>query len=226
MYRESGYIDSVYCGSGVDGRGLRCVVFFTGCNLRCPFCHNPETLFKNGQEISVRALTEKIRRYKPYFKKGGVTLSGGEPFLQKDFLLSLAAALKEEGIEVVAETNGHIADKEILSALDGVIVDIKNQETDDLTVYAEFLELCDHIGTAYKVTNVLVPGKNDSEEKISALSALLRGRARVKFLPFRKLCEEKYRELAKPFPYAQMREAEAGDVESAEKLFSRFNNNI
>ena len=50
-----GYIDSVYCGSGVDGRGLRCVVFFSGCNLRCPFCHNPETLYKQGTMTDINA---------------------------------------------------------------------------------------------------------------------------------------------------------------------------
>ena len=52
----AGYIDSVYCGSGVDGAGLRCVVFFSGCNLRCPFCHNPETLFKKGERTDAGSL--------------------------------------------------------------------------------------------------------------------------------------------------------------------------
>ena len=87
-----GYIDSVYCGSGVDGKGLRCVVFFAGCNLRCPFCHNPETLFKRGTMSDIDALLERLKRYRGYFRRGGVTLSGGEPFLQKDFCLALAKA--------------------------------------------------------------------------------------------------------------------------------------
>ena len=218
MAEIKGFIDSVYCGSGVDGKGLRCVVFFSGCNLRCPFCHNPETLFKRGQEKTAGELFEYLKRYKPYFKKGGVTLSGGEPFLQKEFLLALAGKLKSEGIHVVAETNGYICDEEILRALDGVIVDVKNQETDDLSPYNKFFEACRNAGCDLTVTNVLVPGKNDSAEKLRALSALVKGKGRVKFLPFRKLCEEKYRELQMRFPYADIREAEEEDVIKAENL--------
>ena len=213
----TGYIDSVYCGSGVDGKGLRCVVFFSGCNLRCPFCHNPETLYKRGREVTAEALFAKLLRYKPYFRKGGVTLSGGEPFLQKDFLLALVRMLKEEGIHVVAETNGQIADDDIVRALDGVIVDVKNQESDDLTVYREFLNRCDEVSCPYTVTNVLVPGKNDTEQKLMPIAALMKGRkTHVKFLPFRKLCEEKYRELGIPFAYGHLREGEQEDLEKAE----------
>lgn len=77
LWNTAGSIDSVYCGSGVDGKGLRCVVFFSGCNLRCPFCHNPETLFKGGEQIRAGELAERLMKYKPYFRRGGVTLSGG-----------------------------------------------------------------------------------------------------------------------------------------------------
>ena len=114
----TGYIDSVYCGSGVDGQGLRCVVFFSGCNLRCPFCHNPETLFKAGETTEADALLQKLKRYKPYFRRGGVTLSGGEPFLQADFFLELAGKLRAAGIRVCAETNGHICDERLIAACD------------------------------------------------------------------------------------------------------------
>ena len=223
MQNKKGYIDSVYCGSGVDGKGLRCVVFFSGCNLRCPFCHNPETLCKSGLEISAEELFARLKRYKPYFKKGGVTLSGGEPFLQKEFLLDLAALLKSDGIHVVAETNGTIADEEILSALDGVIVDVKNQEENDLCKYEKFFDACERAGCDYTITNVLVPGKNDSNDKLSALSALIGKRGkRVKFLPFRKLCEDKYAELGLNFIYAGMREAEEEDIKKAEKAVNQL----
>ena len=118
LHSEKGYIDSVYCGSGVDGKGLRCVVFFSGCNLRCPFCHNPETLYKQGIRTGVGELLEKLKRYRAYFRRGGVTLSGGEPFLQKEFCLALLRALKAENIHVCAETNGHIADGDFIAACD------------------------------------------------------------------------------------------------------------
>ena len=117
----TGYIDSVYSGSGVDGKGLRCVVFFSGCNLRCPFCHNPETLYKQGKKTSSDELTQNLMRYKGYFRRGGVTVSGGEPFLQKEFFLVLARSLREKGIHVCAETNGHIADAELIAACDAIL---------------------------------------------------------------------------------------------------------
>ena len=93
MKKCKGFIDSIYSGSAVDGKGLRVVVFFAGCNLRCPFCHNPETLFQKGQETDVDTLVKRIKRYSAYIKRGGVTLSGGEPFLQRDFALNLIQTL-------------------------------------------------------------------------------------------------------------------------------------
>lgn len=219
---EFGHIDSLYCGSGVDGKGLRCVVFFSGCNLRCPFCHNPETLYKQGKKISSDELTQNLMRYKGYFRRGGVTLSGGEPFLQKKFFLALSASLREKGIHICAETNGHIADGELISACDAILCDIKNQESDDLSVYFAFLSECKKQGKEVSLTCVLVPGKNDSEQKISALAALMReyGINKIKFLPFRKLCEEKYKQLSLPFPYAGLREGESEDIARAEKILA------
>ncbi len=216
-----GYIDSVYCGSGVDGAGLRCVVFFSGCNLRCPFCHNPETLVKRGEQTDADALAARLLRYKPYFRRGGVTVSGGEPFLQKEFALALSARLKERGINVCFETNGHITDAELIASGD-LIVDVKNQETNDVSVYEQFFEECVRQKKDIKITNVLVPGKNDDREKLCALASLVHRyfpKKSVYFLPFRKLCAQKYEELGIPFPYSDIREAEEDDVAAAKKYF-------
>ena len=216
-----GYIDSVYCGSGVDGKGLRCVVFFAGCNLRCPFCHNPETLYKQGTMTDINGITTRLERYKGYFRRGGVTLSGGEPFLQKRFALSLISSLREKGIRCCIETNGYDADGELIGAAEYLIVDVKNQESDDLAPYEKFFVECVRQGKEVRVTNVLVPGKNDSAEKLRALAALVKKylpgepSARIKLLPFRKLCEEKYAELSMPFPYADIRECEQYDIDRA-----------
>ena len=215
-----GYIDSVYCGSGVDGPGLRCVVFFSGCNLRCPFCHNPETLYKRGTMSDVNSVLERLKRYRGYFRRGGVTLSGGEPFLQKEFVLALAQALRAENIRVCFETNGHIADPELIAAGD-IVCDVKNQQTDDLSPYEHFFAECLRQGKSARVTNVLVPGVNDGEEKLRALARLVARyfpQEHIRFLPFRKLCEQKYEELGLPFLYADIREAEPWDVDRAEAI--------
>ncbi len=220
---EFGYIDSIYSGSGVDGKGLRVVVFFSGCNLRCPFCHNPETLFGQGTRTGVSALVQKILRYKPYLKRGGVTLSGGEPFLQKDFAIAVIRALAEHGVPVCIETNGQIADAELIAAAEYIICDVKNQENADLSAYDAFLSVCDALGARVELTNVLVPSKNDSEAALFALQKLYRSHRvseGIRFLPFRKLCLEKYEKMKMQFPYFDVNEAEEEDILHAEKYFS------
>lgn len=223
-----GYIDSIYCGSGVDGKGLRCVVFFSGCNLRCPFCHNPETLYKKGSPMELDALMARLLRYKPYFKRGGVTLSGGEPFLQKEFVLALSNSLKAEGVDVCIETNGQICDRSLIESGD-LIVDVKNQEEGDLKEYEKFFAECVRCGKEVKITNVLVPGKNDTAEKLIFLSRLIKKyypKIDIKFLPFRKLCVEKYEKLSLPFPYENIRDAEESDVKRAEEVIKTCKDSI
>lgn len=120
-----GAVESVYCGSGVDGKGLRVVVFFGGCNLRCPFCHNPETLYRECGKTTAAAVVDRCLKYRGYIRRGGVTLSGGEPFLQPEFCLAIIRGLKREGVNVAVETNGHIVNSEIIVAADSFIADVK-----------------------------------------------------------------------------------------------------
>ena len=212
-----GFIDSIYSGSAVDGDGLRCVVFLSGCNLRCGFCHNPETLYKKGRETDTAELISRILRYKAYIKNGGVTLSGGEPFLQKEFVIELCGLLKNENINVCIETNGHIAAPDVIAAADSFIVDVKNQESLDADLYERFVSAAAALDKPVKLTNVIVPTVNDTEEKLAEIKSLadripeslFKG---VKFLPFRKLCVNKYEQLERPFPYAHHRECEMEDI--------------
>lgn len=224
MTHCKGYVDSIYSGSAVDGKGLRCVVFLSGCNLRCGFCHNPETLCKKGMETSPEELLERILRYKAYIKKGGVTLSGGEPFLQRNFVLEACRLFKEENINICIETNGHLADSELISAADSLIVDVKNHEGFAPKTYEEFLSAAVSLGKSIRLTNVIVPEKNDNVSCLSMVKELadmippelLDG---VKFLPFRKLCESKYERLGLEFPYAAYREASADDIRRVTELY-------
>ena len=222
-----GYIDSVYSGSAVDGDGLRCVVFLSGCNLRCGFCHNPETLYKKGNETDTQQLFERILRYKAYIKKGGVTLSGGEPFLQKDFVIELCRLLRGEGINVCIETNGHIADADIIAAADSFIVDVKNQEKFEFEVYERFISAAAAFDKPVKLTCVIVPTVNDTEAKLAEVKSLavkipeylFKG---IKFLPFRKLCVNKYEKLGLTFPYAPYREGERDDILRVKRIYGEI----
>ncbi len=227
MTEFSGRVESIYCGSGVDGKGLRVVVFFGGCNLRCPFCHNPETLYKLAPETTSGAVVERCLRYRGYFRRGGVTLSGGEPFIQPEFCADILRRLKNEGIHVAVETNGHVVDREIIRLADEIVVDVKNQADDFFDRYDRFLTACDELGTAVTLTCVIVPTVNDDEKRLAPLAALAREHkcvGRVKPLPFRKLCVQKYAELGLDFPYDSYREATDEDVEKVRRIISAAGN--
>ncbi len=217
-----GYISSIYHGSAVDGKGLRSVIFFSGCNMRCPFCHNPETLFEKGTERSLEDVLEIISRYKGYYKtKGGVTLSGGEPFLQSDFCAELIKALHEMKINVIAETNGLIAEDRLITYLDGVRLDVKNfnkESADELiSRYTPFVELCRAHSVPVSFTNVLIPTINDDEATLLDLGKFLKmvDGAKFEFLPFKKICVTKYKSLNKIFLYEDVPSATADDVKRA-----------
>lgn len=211
-------IDSVYNGSAVDGKGLRCVVFFTGCNMRCGFCHNPETWTEKGNEIELTELVRKIKRYKNYIQNGGVTLSGGEPFLQAEFCTALVNALHVEGISSIVETNGLIADEDLINACDGIRLDLKNQDGRvDRRVLA-FLDKCEKLGKEVTLTNVLVPSLNDTPEKLNIVKNIKNKYScikELKLLAFRKLCTSKYERLKIPFPYAKYDEGTKKDLDKA-----------
>lgn len=222
------YIDSFYHGSAVDGEGFRSVLFFAGCNLRCPFCHNPETLIKPGRELTLTEAVRTVRRYLPYLTGGGITLSGGEPFLQADFCKKLSREVHALGLTVIAETNGLIADGGLIAQLDGVRLDVKNQSGENggqlIARLAPFLDECRKNNTDVLLTNVLCPGVNDGEEAVTALAELkkkfpfCRG---VEFLAFKKLCVTKYDRLGLDFGYASVPEGTRADVDRAAVLFDK-----
>ena len=166
----------------------------------------------------------QIKKYKSYIKRGGVTLSGGEPFCQAEFAKSIIKKLINENIPVIIETNGHIIDRELLALTEYVILDVKNQERDNTEVYDAFLTACESECKRVEVTNVLVPGVNDGDEKISSLAALLKkhGIKEIRFLPFRKLCRDKYLQLKIPFGFGGHREAGEEDLRTADNKFSEY----
>ena len=124
-----GNIASIETLGLVDGPGVRFVVFLQGCPLRCAYCHNPEmwNFNEEKQKISASDLVKKIKRYVPYFKDGGgVTISGGEPLMQKEFVLEVFRLLKKENIHTCLDTSGSCeANEELLDVTDLVILDVK-----------------------------------------------------------------------------------------------------
>ena len=163
----------------LDGEGIRYGVFFTGCPLRCVYCHNPDTWFKGSNEYTAKQLANKIKRYKPYFKNGGgATFSGGEPLLNASFINEVYPLLKAEGINYCLDTSGSVPltneVKECIKNADMVILDIKFCDAESYKKYTggefnHFVEIgkyCSEIGKKLWLRTVVVPGINDSEEQI------------------------------------------------------------
>lgn len=205
-----GKINSIETLGLVDGPGVRFVVFMQGCPLRCRFCHNPETWNLNGKadKYTPEELVNKILRYKPYFKNnGGVTFSGGEPLMQKEFLLECLKLCKKENIHTCLDTAGSIPNcKEILKYTDLVMFDIKgtnNENYENMTSFSinnslEFLKLCEEMNKELWIRVVIVPGINDTKEYINELISFikpLKNVSKIELLPYHTLGVHKYEEL-------------------------------
>ncbi len=213
----SGRIHSFQSMGAVDGPGLRYVIFMQGCPLRCIYCHNPDTWeFSRGMEMTPKEAAAKVLRCRPYLKNGGVTVTGGEPLCQPDFVAELFRILRAEGIHTALDTSG-VGDltktREVLRYADLVLADVKfltagDYETHcraDFSRVTAFLDLTREMEIPLWIRRVIVPGLNDTEADVQALSDFLRAYPNVEkteLLPFRKLCLEKYESLGIPFPLA------------------------
>ena len=137
-----GYVNKFESFGAVDGPGVRFLIFLNGCKMRCAFCHNPETWAEHqGDKYTADQVLEKALRFKPYWKKdGGITVSGGEPLLQIDFVLDLFKKAKAKGITTCIDTAGqpftheepfYSKWKELMSVTDTVMLDIKNIDPEE-----------------------------------------------------------------------------------------------
>lgn len=226
-------INSIESFGLVDGPGIRTVLFFNGCKLRCKYCHNPEMWKKLDNNYTVSDIVEKIKRFKPYYREiGGVTYSGGEPLLQVDFLIELSKELKKEGINIALDTAGCGIGKyrEILELVDLVILDIKHVDLEgykDLTSQEkiESLKFIQELNNSNKkvwIRQVIVPDVHDSDDYIEKLAGFLiniRNIEKIEFLPYHKLGSEKYEKLGLNNPYKEKQEM---NKEKNNQLYEKF----
>ena len=218
--KVSGKIHSVETLGAADGPGLRFVLFLQGCGLRCKYCHNPDTWAACNAERTATAedIANEIIGYKNYFgKKGGVTVSGGEPLLQLDFLTELFKILKQNGIHTAIDTSGAPYNeydpryKELLALTDLVILDIKH--IDDLKcreltgtgniATKKFAKTLSDNGVAMWIRQVLVPGLTDDENDLQRTREwinTLKTVERVEVLPYHTLGKPKYEQLGLSHP--------------------------
>ena len=218
----TGRIHSFQSLGTVDGPGVRFVVFLQGCPLRCGCCHNPDTWdAAGGKEYDVSDVLARILRCKEYFgKDGGVTVSGGEPLLQAEFVRELFSLCRENGINTCLDTSGCLLNEEVLSLLDvtdRVLLDIKYTDEDSYRRYAgcslqkplAFLDELQRRRIPVWLRQVTIPGKSDDRENILRLREIARSRScvdKAELLPFRKICQMKYDRMEIPFPFGDIPE--------------------
>ena len=229
-----GKIHSIESMGLTDGPGIRFVIFFQGCKLRCKYCHNPDTWkLSKGEEITAQELAQKAVRYLPYFNSsgGGVTCSGGEPLLQPEFLIELLRLCKQSGLHTAIDTSGYGIGgyKEILKYTDLVILDVKhvsNKGFNDLTegnmeVFWDFVKVLNQSQTDVWLRHVIVPGVTDDKKHINKLKEMLRQFKQVKniqLLPYHTLGVHKYDSMGIPYPYKSVRPMCPEEVNRMEKI--------
>ena len=224
-----GRIHSFQSLGTVDGPGVRAVVFMQGCPLRCVFCHNPDTWdYDKGRSVSAREVADKVFRLRSYFgKDGGLTVSGGEPLVQAEFVAELFGICKREGIHCALDTSGCIWNdsvERLLSLTDLVLLDYKFTDDESYEKHIgctreaveEFLVRLQSMGKRVWIRHVIIPSLTDGDESVARIYSL-RDRfsciEKIELLPFRKLCIEKYKTMGIDFPLADTPEADAALME-------------
>jgi pyruvate formate lyase activating enzyme len=234
MEKVTGRIHSFESFSTVDGPGVRYVIFLQGCPLRCKYCHNRDTRDAHlGEVHDTESVVAKILNYREYMgENGGVTVSGGEPLLQIDFVIDLFKRLKAEGIHTAIDTSGFVdVDKlkDLLDYTDLVILDLKEMDNDthkDLIGVdnKKILEFAKHIsdsGVSMWIRHVLVPSITDKEEHLTKLKefvSTLKTVEKVEVLGYHTLGSEKWEMIGDKFMLEGIKEASIDDVKRAEQI--------
>ncbi|MFV3014021.1 pyruvate formate-lyase-activating protein [Clostridium botulinum] len=230
-----GKIHSIETMGLVDGPGIRVVVFFQGCQLRCVYCHNPDTWdFNAGIEISSDEVLKKVLRYKPYFKQvGGITCSGGEPLMQPEFLLEILKKCKNQGIHTALDTSGvGIGNyEEILQYVDLVILDIKHIEEEkyisicgkSMEEFNKFKHVVNKLNKKLWIRHVIVPGINDTEEHIYKFKDYINtfnNLEKVELLPYHTLGVSKYENMGIEYKLKNISPLGKDKLEKLKKIIS------
>ena len=217
-----GLVHSTETFGAVDGPGIRFLVFLKGCPMRCKYCHNADTWSTEGaEEFSADELLDRAERYRSYWRQqGGITISGGEPLMQIDFVMELFAEARRRKINTALDTSAQpftraapFFDKftELMSVTDLVLLDIKHIDPvkhKELTGWdnTNILDAAKYLSEIHKpvwIRHVLVPGVTDDERDLFRLREFLdtlTNIERVDVLPYHTLGADKWRKLGLDYP--------------------------
>lgn len=201
-------IHSIETLGALDGPGIRTVLFFSGCPMRCMYCHNPDT-WQGGEARDEIELADFCARYKAYYgKTGGVTLSGGEPLMQAAGAVRLLHALHERGMHTALDTGGGVYCPEALAAADLILLDIKHPDPDEFlrltgvrqdALVKTLVYLRAH-GKRFWVRHVCVPEITDTAETVLQVKAMAAGAEKIELLPYHTMGVHKWEKLGLSYP--------------------------
>ncbi|MCQ2797284.1 MAG: pyruvate formate-lyase-activating protein [Bacilli bacterium] len=237
-----GYYNSIESFALVDGPGVRSVLFLQGCPFRCLYCHNPETwAFTKENPITAEEAVKKLGRYANYWRdNGGITISGGEPLSQIDFVLEMAKEAKAKGYTVVIDTAGGPFTREepffskfqeLLKYLDLILLDVKgiDEEThqkmtgQSLTNPLDMFKYLDEVNFPIWIRYVLVPGYTDQEEllrKTDEFASKLRNVERFEVLPYHPYALGKYDKYGIPYRLRDVMSPSRESIARAEEILN------
>ena len=235
-----GHVHSIETCGTVDGPGLRYVIFLQGCPMRCQYCHNPDTWDPKGGEImTVDEALDKFYSNTAFYKHGGVTVTGGEPMMQRDFLIELFTKLHKEGIHTCIDTSGIMFQPKsaefmekmdrLASVTDLVMLDIKHIDDarhKELTAHSNerilaFARYLDEKNIPIWIRHVIVPGVTLYQEYLERLGEFMGSLNNVKaldVLPYHTLGKMKYESMGLDYPLGDTREATKEEAVSAKKV--------
>ena len=234
-FRYYAKVHSIESFGTVDGPGIRFVLFLQGCSLKCKYCHNRDTWdINSGSYKSLDDIYEKILKYKNYIcPRGGVTVTGGEPLLQYEFLIELFKKLKCANIHTCIDTSGmfKITDKikELISLTDLFLLDIKHidpEKCKDLVGFSNekelaFAQFLSDTNKPMWIRQVLIPGITDNKEdllKLKSFISSLKTVQKVELLPYHDMGKYKWEKLNIPYGLENVRNATEEDVKRAKQI--------
>lgn len=235
-----GYVHSIETCGTVDGPGLRYVIFLQGCPMRCQYCHNPDTWEPNkGNQMTVDEVLKSFYNNRAFYKSGGVTVTGGEPMMQMEFLIELFTKLHADGVHTCLDTSGIMfrpnnkvfkeQAERLFSVTDLVMLDIKhidNEKHKVLTAHSNehilaFAKYLDDKGIDLWIRHVVVPGITLYQEYLQRLGEFMATLKNVKaldVLPYHTMGKVKYESLGMEYPLGNTREATKQEANAARNI--------
>ena len=236
----NGFVHSTESFGTVDGPGVRFVIFLQGCPMRCKYCHNPDTWKMNSGSLrSAQSLIQEYERNAAFYKKGGITVTGGEALMQIDFLLELFRLAKQKHIHTCLDTSGityrpgesNYNQKldQLMEVTDLVMLDLKHIDPDGhkaltghdnagILAFAKYLEAKN---VPVWIRHVVVPGITDDPKQLARLGAFIGTLSNVKaldVLPYHIMGVSKYKQLDIPYPLEGVEPATQEQAKKAKQI--------